>query len=112
MSHPPVPSHPSDLLLQPFMILISITIIIIINIITLIIAIIINSTKDDIWDLDLKQKRIKLEGLFTFYFLSTKIHKYSYKYCIVKEGKDGMSCIYPVYRLDWALLTLFILFSP
>ena len=48
MSHPPVPSDPSDLLLQPFMILISITIMIIITIITLIIAIIINSTKDDI----------------------------------------------------------------
>ena len=52
MTHPPVPSHPSDLLLQPFMILISITIIIIIVIITIINALIINSTKDDIWDMN------------------------------------------------------------
>ena len=60
MTHPPVPHHPSDLLLQPFMILISITIIIIITIIVIIIAIIINSTKDDIWDMNelfLKQKK-------------------------------------------------------
>ena len=86
-------------------IIISITIIIIIAII---IAIIINSTKDDIWDMNelfhkltnfgeqsssrVSKKRGK--RIFTFYFLSTIIHKNSSSYWIVKELKDGVSCIY------------------
>ena len=36
-----------------------------------------------------------VEGAFTFYFLSTTIHKNSSQYCIV-------SLAYPFYRLDWA----------
>ena len=47
---------------------ISITIIIIISIITSIIAIIINSTMDDIWDMEELLAKIE-EGAFTFYFL-------------------------------------------
>ena len=79
-------------------------------IITIKIAIIINSNKHDIWDMNKLFHKLKnfwiseqstwnkaledgVEGNFTFYFLSMIIHKYSSQYWIVKDVKDGVPCI-------------------
>ena len=79
-------------------------------IITIKIAIIINSNKDDSWDMNKLFHKLKkivflnfrikyealedgVEGNFTFYFLSMIIHKYSSQYWIVKDVKDGVPCI-------------------
>ena len=49
----------------------------------------------------LAKKEDGVEGTFTFYFLLMTIHKNSSQYWIVKDVKDGVSCIYPIDRLDW-----------
>ena len=81
-------------------IIISITIIIIISVITSIIAIIINSTKDDIWDLD---------------ELFHKLTNFLDAWCPVSKKSRRyfhflLSLAYPIDRLDWALLSVVVLF--
>ena len=91
------------LIYSTFIILIVITIsitIIIISIITSIIAIIINSTKDDIWD---------MEELFH------KLTNFENKvWCPVSKKEQSthflLSLAYPIDRLDWALFTVVTLF--
>ena len=85
-------------LITLIVITISITIIIIISIITSIIIIIINSTKNDVWD---------MEELF---------HKLETKFdALLAQNKKVLSlltfsCIYPIDRLDWALFSVVLLF--